>query len=107
MQGDGCCIYEHIYSFYIMNDGSFVMMDPYTVLRIAMLPLFFALTDRIAQRYHFSHSLSIGLFLLSVQLVSVLYLNDCFSSAPCLVFTVAVIDGIEEGFFWCCATGFN
>jgi len=94
-------VYLYIYT------GSLVMMALYTAIRIAMFPPFFVLAGKIAQRYRFSHTLSIGLFFLAVQLATVLFLNDRFGSSPWLVYIVALIYGIGEGFFWCSVTSLN
>lgn len=94
-------VYLYIYT------GSLVMMALYTAIRIAMFPPFFILAGKIAQRYRFSHTLSIGLCFLAVQLGTVLFFNSRFGEAPWLIYIVALIYGTGEGFFWCSVTSLN
>jgi YQGE family putative transporter len=94
-------VYLYIYT------GSLVMMALYTAIRIAMFPPFFTLAGKIADRHSFSHTLTIGLCLLAVQLSTVLFFNSRFGESPWLIYIVASIYGIGEGFFWCSVTSLN
>jgi MFS family permease len=94
-------VYLYIYT------GSLVMMALYTAIRIAMFPPFFTLAGKIADRYRFSHTLSIGLCFLAVQLAAVLFFNSRFGEDSWLIYIVAVIYGIGEGFYWCSIGSLN
>jgi MFS family permease len=94
-------VYLYIYT------GSLVMMALYTAIRIAMFPPFFTLAGKIANKYRFSHTLSIGLCFLTIQLATVLFFNESFIESPWLIYVVALIYGIGEGFFWCSVGSLN
>ncbi len=88
-------VYLYIYT------GSLVIMAVYTAIRIAMFPPFFTMAGKIARRSSFSLTLCIGLFFLAIQLAMVLFLNEEFAVYPWLVYIVAMVYGIGEGFLWC------
>ncbi|MBP3399779.1 MAG: MFS transporter [Erysipelotrichaceae bacterium] len=80
--------------------GSLVVMTIYCIVRIAQFPLFFTLGGKWAQRQGFAPPLTTGVIVTMLSLVYVLMMNESFASQPYLVFVVALLVGIGEGFFW-------
>ena len=80
--------------------GSLVVMTIYCIVRIAQFPLFFTLAGKWAQRKGFAFPLASGVVVTMVSLIYVLLMNESFAAMPYLVYVVALLVGIGEGFFW-------
>lgn len=93
----------YLYSY----TGSLVTMAIYTAIRIGMFPIFFTVSGKLAEKWGFSRTLSIGLVFLALQLVEVLALNPWFDRYPALIYLAAVIYGVGESFFWCSINSMN
>lgn len=87
--------------------GSLVVMTIYCMIRIGLFPLFFTIGGKWAQRKNYSQTLIMGLFVTILSLVYVLTANNLFESNPNLVFVVAALVGIGEGFFWLSVNSLN
>ena len=72
----------------------------YTAIRISMFPFFFTIAGKIAQRKGYSFTLVIGLVGFIAELSCVLSLNQYFATNPSLIYLIALICGISEGFLW-------
>lgn len=80
--------------------GSLVVMSIYTICRIGLYPLMFTLAGKIARFKSYSFTLMVGLVGLMGMLMFVLGVNQHFESYNWLVYIVAVLLGLSEGFFW-------
>lgn len=80
--------------------GSLVVMSIYTIFRIGLYPLMFTLAGKIARFKSYSFTLMVGLVGLMGMLLYVLGVNAQFETNPNLVYVVAILLGLSEGFFW-------
>lgn len=79
---------------------SLVVMIVYTVIQIAMIPIFFTVGGKFAQRFSFSKTLTVGILLAIAYLLLVLFGNQIFEVYPNTVYFVAVLVGMNNGFYW-------
>ncbi len=87
--------------------GSLVVMTIYCIVRIAQFPFFFTLAGKWAQRVSFALPLSTGVVVTMMSLIYVLMMNESFATMPSLVYVVALLVGIGEGFFWLSVTSLH
>jgi len=81
--------------------ASMASMALFTAIRISLFPFFFTIGGHMtAKRRSFDTCLALGFLLFMVQLASVLLLRDAFATYPLLVYLIAVITGVGEGFKW-------
>ncbi|NCB33084.1 MAG: MFS transporter [Erysipelotrichia bacterium] len=87
--------------------GSLVVMAVYTAVRIGIYPLFFTLAGKIAVKHGYSRPLTLGLVILTAQLLEVLLLNSFFDAYPILIYIAALLCGMGESFYWCSVNSLN
>lgn len=80
--------------------GSLVVMTAYCMIRIGMFPLCFTIAGKWAQRKNFVQTTIIGIVVTIFSLLYVLKVNASFEQTPNLVYIVALLVGVGEGFFW-------
>lgn len=80
--------------------NSLAVMALYTCIRIGMFPICFTIAGKIARKINYGITMSTGLVFLFFQCLVVLQFNESFGVYPKLVYFVALLYGIGEGFYY-------
>ena len=94
-------IYLYIYT------KSIPMMCLYIIVRIGMFPIFFIIGSKLAKKYPFTLTYTIGLSLITCALVYALMAGDLFEANSYYVLVAAAIIGAGEGFYYFSANTCN
>lgn len=79
---------------------SLVMMSIYTIIRIALFPLFFTIGGKAVRKVSYSVTISGGLFFLTLMMIYILVMQDLFSENTVYVYGAAILYGVGEGLYW-------
>lgn len=80
--------------------GSLSVMALYTCIRIGMFPICFTLAGKIARKINYGVTMSTGLVFLFLQCLFVLRCNEWIALHHELVYFVALLYGVGEGFYY-------
>ena len=80
--------------------GSLTVMALYTCIRIGMFPICFTIAGKAARKVGYGFTMSVGLFFIFLHLFFVLQFNHLITANNNLVYFVALLYGIGEGFYW-------
>jgi len=80
--------------------GSLIVMSIYSMIRYGVIGIAALLSAKLSTRIRMSHSLSIGLALITSAILFLLAVKDRIASEIYLVYITAFIWGFGEGFFW-------
>lgn len=94
-------IYLYIYT------KSIPMMCLYIIVRIGMFPIFFIIGSKLAKKYPFTLTYTIGLSLITCALVYALMAGKLFEANSYYVLVAAAIIGAGEGFYYFSANTCN
>lgn len=94
-------IYLYIYT------KSIPMMCLYIIVRIGMFPIFFIIGSKLAKKYPFTLTYTIGLSLITCALIYALMAGKLFEINPYYVLVAAGIIGAGEGFYYFSANTCN
>ena len=93
---------------YLYNyTGSLVVMSIYTIFRIGMFPIFFSLGGWLARKTNFAYTTLLGALVTMMSLIFILFFNHLIAQNNNLVYIVAILVGIGEGFFWLSINSLN
>lgn len=88
--------------------SSMASMALYTAIRISLFPFFFTIGGRLtSKRKCFDVCFALGFFLFMLQLAAILFFKDAFAIYPALIYLIAVITGVGEGFKWVAINSLN
>lgn len=80
--------------------GSLSVMALYTCIRIGIFPFCFTIAGKIARKVNYGITMTTGLIFLMFQLLFVLSFHELIAEKNYLVYVVALLYGIGEGFYY-------
>lgn len=98
-------LFLNVYLFTYTN--SFVSMAIYTSIRLLLFPPSEIMAAQIARKKGYTYPIMIGLVMIMLSLIFTLSIGNGFQQAPYLVYVVAIMSGIGEGFYYLCINTLN
>lgn len=85
---------------YAYTNSNMVTMAEYTIVRIAMFPIFFVAGGKLSTKKGYALTICLSFLIMAGQLFYVLLFNSYFADHNALIFVAGLIGGIGEGYFW-------
>lgn len=93
-------IFLNVYLFTYTQ--SMVSMAIFTSIRLGLFPISELLAAKLARKRGYTLPIMIGLMMIMASLVFTLWVKDGFATKPLLIYVVAALTGIGEGFYYLC-----